>query len=214
EMPALEQLSCWHQLLEVITASQDYVAAETPFLFQLDDPSLWSVLVGEVRRLGQGRPWSWRETDDGHLLVRVVGPPYCSLLRALEGNGQPAKLQVFVEQAPRVWAELGGRQPLVEQIQPPAGQILFIRRPRRWWVQDDEPFQEEVDGFSLGASAANWSEGARDCRLKPSLRLVVWPANEPANLWVLRRGALEQLSGLLREADGALLAGLQVAISH
>src|SRR5262249_30935667 len=139
---------------------------------------------------------------------------YCSLLRVLEADGDAAKLEAFVEQAPRVWVELGCRQPLAEQIRPPTGKILFIRRPRRWSFDDDEPFQPEIDQFALSAVPAMCIKGAPDCRLKVPLRLAACATHEPGSLWVLRHRALEQLTDLLRDADDALLAGLQIAITE
>lgn len=214
EIPLSEHLCCWHQLLELCPAAPESLAAHTPFLFQLDEPALWPALVGEIRRLGHGRDWGWRETEDGRVLVRVVGPPYYSLLRALEPENPSAKLQAFVEQAPRVWVEQRWRQPLAEQIRPPPGRMLLIRRPRHWSFLDDEPFQQEVRHFPLAHAPMAWLEGATDCRLKVPLRMAAVRTHEPASLWVLRDRPLEQLSRLLRDADDVLLAGLEIAISQ
>ena len=110
---------------------------QTPVLFELAEGEQLSSLVIEMLRLGNDRQgFRWLEDPQGkspgRALLRVVGPPYYSLLRAIDRDGQASAPIAYVEQAPRVWVELGYRHPLVDHLKPPEGKLLLLRPPRRW----------------------------------------------------------------------------------
>ena len=54
-------------------------------------------------------------------LLRVVGPPYYSLLRALDRGDRDGGPCAFVERAPRLLVEVGHAHPLLDRIKPPSG---------------------------------------------------------------------------------------------
>ena len=205
---ATEQVCCWHQLVPL----QDENGAApgptaVPVLFELTDLVGWSRLTGEMHRLRGRASIAWRETADGRLLLRVLGPPYYSLLRAGEADG----LRAYVEAAPRVWVEYGAVHPLIGQIAPPPGQLLLMRRPRRWAFVEDGAWQEATPEFALTSGASVASHARPEVRLPVPLRLTHGGSQEPAEFWVLRERPFEQLADLLRGAEDSLLANLAVA---
>jgi hypothetical protein len=126
------RLTCWPQLLPLERSPDSPVlAGQVPVLFELADPAQLPVLVGEILRLGNDRQsFRWLGDEPGsRVLLRVVGPPYYSLLRALEGDG-PAAPRAYVERAPSVWALVGYTHPLLEHVHPPQDQALLLRPTR------------------------------------------------------------------------------------
>src|SRR5208337_107432 len=110
EIKLPEQVCCWHQMLPAVPdAAPASLAKATPVLFELDDIVLWPRLLGEVCRLGTGQAgFSWSEAGpSGHVLVRMVGPPQYSVLRARDREEEG--LSAYIEQAPRVWVQVGLR---------------------------------------------------------------------------------------------------------
>jgi hypothetical protein len=188
---------------------------QQPVLFALPADHFAS-LATELLRLGNDRQ-SFRTAKDvdgnDHVLLRVVGPPYYSLLRALE-NGDASTTTAFVECAPHVWVEFGYRHPLGEHFKPSAGKVLLMSPPRRWTFLDEAPFKDiyEVLDFALPESRAVWRESELTERLTVPLRLTPGGGNEPAELWVLRDDGIGQLDDLVQTADDALLARLSFAV--
>ena len=218
DMAVNEPLLCWPQLLPL---RRDPAAApptdKTPVLFELPEARL-PELVGEVLRLGNDRQ-GFRWLDDGaggRALLRVIGPPYYSLLRALDRGDDDAAPRAFVERAPRVLVEVGHTHPLVDRIQPPAGKLLLLRAPRSWTVLDDAKFRDiyEVLEFQLPHAPADWRPAERDRRIEVPLRLARGAVAEAAELWVLRDDGEEQLDNLVRHADDKLLARLAFAVGQ
>src|SRR5262249_17793459 len=147
------RLHCWPQLLALRRDAREWSQADrTPVLFELDAAHQLPELVGEMLRLGNDRQaFRWIDTGDGaRALLRVVGPPHYSVLRALDsgtaatvGDGQAdAAPFAYRELAPRVWVQLGYTHPLVDQIRAPAGQILLMRHPRHWIFVDEGRFRD------------------------------------------------------------------------
>jgi hypothetical protein len=214
------EVSCWLEILP-LQRSTDPIARpeQTAILFELAEGEQFSSLVSEMLRLGNDRQ-GFRWLDDprgkspGRALLRVVGPPYYSLLRALDRDGSASAPIAFVEQAPRVWVQLGYRHPLGDHLKPPAGKLLLLRPPRRWTCIEDAPFRDiyEVLDFSLPAPKARWREGELERRLTVPLRLTHGGSTDAAALWVLRGNPVEQLDELVREADNALLDRLSFAV--
>jgi hypothetical protein len=220
-VPAI-QVSCWLQLLP-LQRSADPVArpGQAPVLFELAEGEPLSSLVSEVLRLGNDRQ-GYRRLDDpqgknpGRVLLRVVEPPYYSLLRAIDRDGQASAPVAYVEQAPRVWVQLGYRHPLGDHLKPPPGQLLFLRPPRRWAVIEDAPFRDiyEVLEFTLPGQKTRWQEGELGRRLTVPLRLGRGGPSAAPGLWVLRERPVDQLDELVRGADDALLSRLAFAVGE
>jgi hypothetical protein len=217
---AAESLSCWLQALPLHGHADATRSPQAPVLFELPDAGQLADLVGEVLRLGNDRQ-AFRWLEDGadvRALLRVVGPPYYSLLRATDGGPGTAStpLRAYVERAPQVWVEIGYTHPLVEQVRPPEGKLLLMRPPRDWALVGDAPFRDiyEILDFTLPAAPAAWRPAELERRLTVSLRLVRGGPPEPAELWVLHQRPVEQLDALVQNADDHLLARLAFAVGE
>ena len=87
---------CWPEILPLQREPDPLDRLEqTPILFETAGPDDLGRLVVEILRLGNDRQqfrWLESKTGDGEGrgLLRVVGPPYYSLLRAIDRNGQAA----------------------------------------------------------------------------------------------------------------------------
>jgi hypothetical protein len=211
----LEEIHCWPQLLPLKREALSNLSSQTPVLFELADPEQLPEFVGEMLRLGNDRQ-SFRYLEAGaqhRVLLRVVGPPYYTLLRALERDSEHGP-RAYLERAPRVWVEIGQAHPLVEQLQVPAGKLLMMRPARQWTFLDDAPFRDiyEILDFNLPGSPVHWREAELDRRLKVPLRLAPGSSTAGAELWVLRERAIEQLDALVGAEDDRLLARLAFAV--
>src|SRR5262249_27386633 len=82
---------CWAQVLPLQEERPPVSTADqTPVLFELPDAKALPELTAEILRLGNDRQ-SFRYLGDGEAtsaLLRVYGPPYYSLLQALERDGR------------------------------------------------------------------------------------------------------------------------------
>ncbi len=217
---------CWSQILPLERMAEPAVGDKTAVLFELHDDSQLAEIVGEMLRLGNDRQsYRWLE-NSGHAcaLLRVLGPPYYTLLRAVDpsangslpAEGATAAPRAYVEQSPRVWVEFGWSHPFAGRLHPPAGKILLLRAERDWLLLDEGRFHEidEVIDFTFPASPAAWSEGQLPARIHVPLQLVTSDATEPAELWVLSGTGAEQLDELVQNADDHLLGRLSFAIGQ
>src|SRR5262249_36301585 len=152
---------------------------------------------------------SFRWLEDGRgegearALLRIVGPPYYSLLRAVDHIGQHAAPVAFVERAKRVWVEVGYTHPLGELIQPPKGKLLLLRAPRRWTLLDDAPYRDvyEVLEFTLPDTPPPLADAAPNQRIPVAPKLKSGGPTDGAEFWVLREGGLEELNRFVQNAD-------------
>jgi hypothetical protein len=219
------EVSCWAEILplERDRSAIDHLEQQ-PVLFDLANGEELARLVIEVLRLGNDRQgFRWLE-DNGdkeganRALLRVVGPPYYSLLRAMDRIGGQLAPVAFVERQPRVWVELGYSHPLIGQIKPPQGRILMIRPPRQWTLLDDAPYRDvyEVLEFPLPDGKVGWKDVTpKDQKIKgikvtPSLK----PGGSPdgAELWVLRDNPIEELNYFVQNANDEMLQRLAFAV--
>jgi hypothetical protein len=207
---------CWAQLLPLRRdSSTETPAGNTPVFFELAGAELPN-LVGEILRLGNDRQ-SFRWLDDGEdarALLRVVGPPYYALLRALDRGRDDAGPRAYVEKAPRVLVEIGHTHPFLDRLQPPPGHLLLMRSPRRWTFLAEGKFRDiyEVLEFRLPTEPVRARDVEPPGRLTVSLRLARGSATDPAELWVIRDRAEDQLDALVQNADDRLLARLSFAV--
>ena len=215
------QVRCWLELLPLRRSSDTPARPDqTPVLFELVASEQLPTLIAEMLRLDNDRQsFRWLEIPGAggetcRALLRVVAPPYYSVLRALDTGGEPTAPTAYVEQSPRVWVQLGYRHPLGDHIKAPAGQILLLRSPRHWQVLEDVPFRDiyDVMEFLLPSTPTRWREGKLTRKLTVPLRLTHGSSPDTPELWVLRDDALGQLDALVHEADDELLGRLAFAV--
>ncbi len=216
------EVSCWAEILPLERERQPVDRLEqTPVLFDLTDGKELSRLVIEVLRLGNDRQsFRWLENGDkdggSRALLRVVGPPYYSLLRAMDRIGGALAPVAFLERAPRVWVELGYSHPLIGQIKPPQGKILMIRPPRQWTLLEDAPYRDvyEMLEFPLPDGKVAWKEAKLDRVLEVTPSLKPGGSPDGAELWVLRDNAIEELNRFVQNADDQMLQRLAFAVGE
>lgn len=217
--------SCWMEMLPLADA-QPRATDKAAVLFDIEAGDPLSEVVSEMLRLGNDRQ-AFRvlgEDEDARVLLRVIGPPYYSLLRALErglagthghaeSNGKP--LAAFVEQAPRVWIELGATHPLIGQLKPPAGRLLLIRRQGPWQLIPEAPFQDIYDSldFTLSDQPVELADSQLASKMQVPLRLVRGGSGDIAELWVLDGSGSDQLDEFVRTSDERLVGRLSFAVA-
>ncbi len=210
---------CWLELLP-LGPDTDVLARpdQTPVLFDLRDGSQLSDLVTEILRLGndrQGYRWltDGRNGEAPRALLRVVGPPYYSLLRT-RGKPSEAVPRAYIERAPRVWVALGYTHPLAGNLKAPEGRLLLLSPPRNWTFLEEHPFRDvyEILEFMLPEGKVGWHDGELGKRLRVSLRLTRGGTPDAPELWVLRDNPVEQLDYLVQNADDHLLNRLAFAV--
>jgi hypothetical protein len=210
---------CWPQILPLV-ADADLLDRldQTTILFELAGGERFARFVAEVLRLGNDRQFfRWLAGADGadRALLRVAGPPYYSLLRALDRAGADGPV-AYRERASRVWVEVGWTHPLAERVKPPAGKLLLLRPPRQWTLLDDAPFRDayEVIEFTLPAGHADWNEGKADAWVRVTPTLTAGGSTDGAELWVLRDDPVAELNRFVQNADDQLLHRLAFAVGE
>ena len=214
-----ESVSCWMQILPVQADQAALTATEkTPVLFDLPDDGTLSDVVNEMLRLGNDRQTYCSVTGNGEsrVLLRVTGPPYYSLLRALEGDSTNGSPRAFIERQSRVWVEIGNSHPLADRLTPPPGKLLFLRPPHDWTLVDEAPFRDiyEVLEFPLPDEPSSLSACDLGRRLQVPMRLERGGANDVAELWVLRESAVQQIDDFVQTAPDQLVGRLSFAVSE
>jgi len=212
-------VDCWPQVLPVAKhAGVPEVTANTAVLFEMPLAEMPAV-VSEMLRLGNDRQ-SFRtlaasEGQNERVLLKVIGPPYYTLLRAIDKSTQKdATVTAYLEKSPRVWVEIGHQHPLAMQIKPAEGQVLLLRPEREWSIVQDGQFQDvyEVLDFKLPTTSVEWQESRLKKKLDVPLRLVPGNAADVAEMWVLTENAVDQLDAFVRDADERLMARLLFAV--
>lgn len=214
-------VTCWPQVLPVTRDSAaPTISNQAPVLFELERAEDLPTLVTEMLRLGNDRQsfrWFADAADNKRVLLRVIGPPYYTLLRALDksSSGTAGTVRAYLERAPRVWVEVGSAQALAPQLRVADKQLLLIRAPREWLYLDDVPFQDVYDmmQFKLPASPVGWTEAKTPKKMTVPLKLAASTTTDAAELWVLRDNAVEQLDAIVRDSDEKLLQRLMFAVA-
>ena len=187
-------------------------------LFELASEQRLPELVSEILRLDNDRQsFRWFETDGSkRALVRVIGPPYYSLLRALDDPDNLGGTVAYRECSPRLWIQLGWSHPLAEQIQAPPGQMLLMRQPRVWTFVEEGRFRDiyEILDFTLPAEKADWREVEQTARIVVPVRLAPGGSTDSPELWVLRDDGPAQIDSLVQNADDQLIAQLAFAVAE
>lgn len=216
--------SCWLQItpLERTPAAEQSID-KGAVLFRLESSDRFAALAAEMLRLGNDRQSFRHVRDEARelTLLRVVEPPFYSLLSALDSpatrsaNGQASSQGIaYVEQAPRVWVQIGFRHPLAERIDPPAGQFVLLDAPNVWHFIDEGPYQDLYQSLEmrLPAHGERWSESSLQRKIEVPLRLVAGNSGGAAELWVLRERGLDQIEQLITRSDDALIGRLAFAV--
>jgi hypothetical protein len=214
------EVSCWLQVLPTIRDSAPpRLSAQAPILFELPSSELLPSVVSEMLRLGNDRQ-SFRliasNNNTPRVLLRVIGPPYYTLLRAMDQLGGPSeKIRAYMEQAPKVWVEIGHSYPLASHIRIAEGQLLLIRAPNEWTYLPEEPFQDIYDllAFQLPSAQTAWVSVPVTDPITVPLRLAAGNAADQPELWVLRGQGIDQLDALVRDADDRLAEQLTFAVA-
>src|SRR3984957_10126753 len=218
-----EEVTCWPQIVPLSKESgTPNVSNQAPVLFELSDADDLPTLVSEMLRLGndrQGFRWFAEPNEDEpkRVLLRVIGPPYYTLLRAIDKYtaGTKGTVRAYLERSPRVWIEIGYTHPLAEQIRVAEQQLLLIRSPRSWIYLEEAPFQDVYDilQFKLPTAPVGWQEAEEIEKMSVPLRLTSGNASDVAELWILRENAIEQLDTLVRDSDERLMQRLKFAVA-
>jgi hypothetical protein len=218
------EVSCWPQLLPLAReAAAPNLSNQAPVLFELSDADDLPTLVTEMLRLGNDRQgFRWfaapGDPDTKRVLLRVIGPPYYTLLRALDTSaaGTKGTVRAYFERAPRVWVEAGYTHPVSGQLRVADRQLLLVRAPRDWTYLDEAAFQDVYDimQFKLPAAPVGWTESKAPKKMSVPLKLTAGNAADVAELWVLRENAVEQLDALVRDSDDRLTQRLMFAVAN
>ncbi|MBY0231544.1 MAG: hypothetical protein K2W96_19840 [Gemmataceae bacterium] len=223
-LPAIDkaEVSCWAEALPLDREPWNAEGLATlPVLFDLPDAAELSRLVIETLRLGNDRQgYRWLDStgdEEPRALLRVVGPPYYTLLRAIDRIGGDKAPVAYVEKQPRVWVELGWSHPLVAQVKPPAEKILLLQSPGTWTLIDDGSFKDvyEVTEFPLPDTPAKFKDSKTELpkiKVVPSLRSG--GSTDGAEMWVLRDDPVAELNRFVQNNNDQDLQRLAFAVGE
>ena len=189
------------------------VTAQTPVLFELPDVTGLAGLVGEMLRLGNDRQ-SLRMVA-GSPVLRVVGPPYYTLLRALDRLGTDAP-RAYLERARRRLGR-GWLDAPAHRHDPTAGRAVAAAPAAARMDRDRRrpiPRRLRTARFDLPGRPVAWGDAAPDEKLTVPLRFAPATAEQSAELWMFRGPAVAQIDDLVRDADDRLLARLAFAVGE
>jgi hypothetical protein len=217
---AAQSLSCWAEILPTQPAPEpEPPLGEVLFVSEGDEGFLR--ISGELLRLGSEDQRLAFFTDEHGVrrnLCRVPDPPYYAILRAFDRD-DPLRAFVPVRPGSRVWIELGASHPMAGRLDGQPGQLILISRPigrgqRAAWLRvPDGPWVDlhAVSNVALPVATA-WTPSKPSAHLQVALRLVRAPSKRPADLWVLRERALEQVEDLVRTIPEDVTMRLRFAI--
>ncbi len=211
------EVSCWPQILPAFkNSTPPQLSTQAPVLFELPSEAALSDVVSELLRLGNDRQ-SFRWLVGGRVLLRVIGPPYYTLLRALDRAtvGGDAGVRAFAETTPRVWIEFGFTHPLADRIAVAEGQTLLVHAPRDWEYLADEPFRDvyELLNLQLPAAKVDHADAGPRAKLSVPVKLIPGNAADQPEFWVLNGDPLERLDAFVRDADDRLVQRLRFAVA-
>jgi len=190
----------WLEIIPLVKSKQRLkVGGNTPILFIIGQTEL-SSFINEILRLGNDRIAIHPTIDN--VLVLVHGPPYYSLLAALDRPNELAP-RAFLEQAPRFWVEAGWSHPLANQIIVPDGQLTLVLSNNEWHAFENTTFQDvakylvftQPDRDSIGTALPS-----RD-PLNVALQLAPSTITDQPTLWVMRGDFSHQLDRFVQNMD-------------
>lgn len=223
--------SCWQQLIPLQKCrADDYSEAKT-ILFRTQSSQRFTALAAEMLRLGNDRisfrhvepepstRWlsSRQKTESPCVLLRVIEPPYYTLIDVLDsgGQGEPSEqVLAYREQAPRVWVRVGFEHPMAKRIDPPAGHFLLIDPPQTFHFIKEASFQDIYQTLDLRMPepAQAWEPLEVETQLQVPMTLTTAASNNAAELWVIRHQAMQQLEQLVLRSDDELIDRLAFAV--
>jgi len=215
----MSEYSCWAQLLPLVRADlMPEQLGQSPVLFVVTRTEGLALLATEMLRLGNDRQsYRWLEPeDDGDPvgILRVVAPPYYTLLRAIDRIGREDAPEAFVEKAPRVWVQIGYDHPLAAELKAPENRLLLLRAPDRWEQLEEAPYRDvyEVLEFSLPEQGLRHQPGDLASRIEVPMSLK--PGSDPARpeLWVLTDDPIDTLNAFVQDANDEILHRLAFAL--
>ena len=162
-----------------------------------------NALAGALLRLGHDR-WEvlW---NAGAAYVRTIGPPYYSLLAALERTDELAP-RAFREGAPRVWVEFGATHPFVDRIDASPGRLLLIHCDGTWADIPDGPFHDLTAVLRVRRPTRHI--GCESAAAEPwsiPVTLAAGVVEAVPTAWVVRADARPQVESFVAATDPALL---------
>lgn len=214
--PLSRAVDHWLELMPLIRRDEA-LPDNTPVIFELKHPGQLADMAWEMLRLGNDRQ-SFRhlasKNEDDRTLLLVHGPPYYSLLRAFASDADSPR--AYYLQGQRVWSQVGWRHPLGDQIEPAAGEALFLKEPDHWETVAEAPFRDvyEILQFQLPASNISLHDAPLQNRIAAPLSLKAGGANQVAELWVLTEEGTDQLDTFVRNADDQLVDRLAFAVGN
>ena len=205
---------CWPQIVPLHARTLE-ISDSTAVLFELKRDTDLPEIVNEILRQGNDRQ-SFRyvsSNNHSHVLLRVVGPPYYSLLRALEVRGKDNP-RAFVERKSRVWVEAGFEHPLEGRLKPAAGQHLLLQSPATWRTMKEKPFRDiySVLEFALPEQIEQLTDTEYKTSLEVPIRLRRTTSSEAPEVYVLTNNALEQLEQFVESAHEDVVRRLSFAV--
>ncbi len=188
----------------------------TPVLFELPESAPLAEIVTEMLRLGNDRLSYYQlQTSEGvKTLLLVKGPPFYTLLRALDRLDGPDSLKAYIEDKPRVWVEVGYQYPFVKSIHPAEREVLLISPPRKWQTLPLGKFHDIYEALTITLPSDPHHEQAIELqeRVQVPMRLVRGGNDESAEFWVLNDDGISQLEGLVQNANEQLISRLAFAV--
>ncbi len=216
----IRNASCWLELIPITALhGSSNLSSQTPVLFELPSFEALSQISSEMLRLGNDRQ-SYRimkAKDQARVFLRVLGPPYYTLLQAIDSSdSKQADILAYWEAAPRIWLQWGYTHPLISHLEAPKNQAVLIRRGEPWQYLPDGEFEEIYQSLNLAVPEipSDWSEGTLPEKITIPLRLIASNSPDIAELWVFREDGFRQLDTLVRELDERLLEQLRFAVGH
>ncbi len=213
-------VSCWAEILPLKRDAEPIEHLEqTLIMFEVGSPQDLCRLIVEILRLGNDRQsfrWLQNQTGAGRGLLRVMGPPYYSLLRAVDRDGQTSAPHAYHERAPGVWIEVGWAHPLADLLKAPPGNLLLVASSRRWTWFTDEPFRDvyEVMEFTAPERPTEWKEEVLAGKMQTPLSLRPAGTADGAELWVIRDNPVAELNSFVQNADDLTLQRLAFAVGR
>jgi len=217
----IEAVSSWLQIVPAVKVNgTPQLSSQAPVLLELESAIDLPTILTEMLRLGNDRQSVRRlktTAGDDRILLRVVGPPYYTLLRAIDdtASGTTAPLRAYVEAAPRVWVLLGWTHPYAAQTAAPEGQMILIGEGRRRQTFPEAPFQDiyEILKFDLPAVSTEWSGATMPDKLRVPMRLVAGNAADAAELWVIDGAGVDRLDAFIRDSGEGTTQRLKFAVA-
>lgn len=212
--PIAETIGHWLQAIPIERNPRPpKIAHQTPVLIEGQEPAI-AALSREILRLKNDRQ-SFRIIQSGSnrsILLQVLGPPFYSLLRAIERESA-GELCAYLEAAPAVWIEFGWTHPLAASIRPADGQMILLRSPTRWRTLPVRAFHDLYEALVPDAElpSADWTD-APISTIEVSLKLCAGNTTDAPELWLLGESGEDQIDEFVRVTERQKVERLTFAV--